>query len=142
MCADIATRIINGAYALDKMPPSLLGKATNLVLKARAEYDAALSKYDVLITPSMPWLPQSLPKLDGSALDKLKKTAGLSLNSNPFNATGHPAMSVPVGFLPSLEDDKLMLPAGMQIISKWFGEEKILRAGHAWETAFDWKTFA
>jgi amidase len=52
-----------------------------------------------------------------------------------------PALSLPVGFLPSLLDEQVRLPVGMQIVGKWYSEATIYRVAYAWEQAFDWKTF-
>ncbi len=73
--------------------------------------------------------------------------------------TGHPAMSIPVGFLPPINDPEVKLPIGMQvglskicfwarlnfcsqIVGKWWDDATVLQFGHAWETTNDWKTFA
>ena len=45
---------------------------------------------------------------------------------------GAPAMALPCGF------SKSGLPLGMQIVGRPFGEETILRVGHAYEQATDW----
>lgn len=63
------------------------------------------------------------------------------MNTSQFNLTGHPAMTLPIGFLPDLSgaDPNVRLPVGMQIIGPLHGEEKILRVGLAYEKMFDWK---
>jgi len=50
----------------------------------------------------------------------------------PFNVTGGPALSVPVGF------SKAGLPLGMQIVGKPFSEALIYRVANAYERATDW----
>jgi aspartyl-tRNA(Asn)/glutamyl-tRNA(Gln) amidotransferase subunit A len=50
----------------------------------------------------------------------------------PFNVTGGPALSVPVGF------SKSGLPLAMQIVGKPFSEALIYRVAHAYEQATDW----
>jgi aspartyl-tRNA(Asn)/glutamyl-tRNA(Gln) amidotransferase subunit A len=50
----------------------------------------------------------------------------------PFNVTGSPALSVPVGF------SKSGLPLGMQIVGKPFSEALIYRVAHAYEQATRW----
>ena len=54
-------------------------------------------------------------------------------NAAPFNPTGHPAMSVPVG----LSDG---LPVGMMIVGSHGGEREIYRLAHTIEQAGDWQT--
>lgn len=53
--------------------------------------------------------------------------------------TGHPAMTLPVGFVPARDDDKVRLPAGLQIVGKKFADIHCLKVGAAWEKAYDWK---
>jgi len=50
----------------------------------------------------------------------------------PFNVTGGPALSVPVGF------SKSGLPLAMQIAGKPFSEALVYRVAHAYEQATDW----
>jgi aspartyl-tRNA(Asn)/glutamyl-tRNA(Gln) amidotransferase subunit A len=52
----------------------------------------------------------------------------------PVNLAGTCAMAVPAGFSVS------GLPIGLQLIGRPFGEEAILRAGHAFEQATEWHT--
>jgi Asp-tRNA(Asn)/Glu-tRNA(Gln) amidotransferase A subunit family amidase len=51
-------------------------------------------------------------------------------NPAPFDATGHPAMSIPCG-----ESDGL--PIGVMLIGKHWDESTIYRAAHAFEQS-DW----
>jgi aspartyl-tRNA(Asn)/glutamyl-tRNA(Gln) amidotransferase subunit A len=48
--------------------------------------------------------------------------------TGPYNLTGSPALSVPIGF----EDG---LPLGFQIVGKAFDEAGVMRVGHAFEQA-------
>jgi aspartyl-tRNA(Asn)/glutamyl-tRNA(Gln) amidotransferase subunit A len=50
----------------------------------------------------------------------------------PFNVTGSPALSVPVGF------SKAGLPLAMQIVGKPFSEALVYRVAHAYEQATQW----
>ena len=50
----------------------------------------------------------------------------------PFNVTGSPALSVPVGF------SKAGLPLAMQLVGKPFSEALIYRVAHAYEQATPW----
>ena len=65
-----------------------------------------------------------------------------NLTLSPRLQTGHPAMSLPVGFLAPLDDPSAKLPIGMQIVGKWYDEPTVYRVAQAWESANDWKTFA
>ena len=50
----------------------------------------------------------------------------------PFNVTGSPAVSVPVGF------SKAGLPLAMQIVGKPYSEALVYRVAHAYEEATQW----
>lgn len=50
----------------------------------------------------------------------------------PFNVTGSPALSVPVGF------SSAGLPLGMQVVGEPFGEALVYRVAHAYEQATGW----
>ncbi|KAK5955123.1 hypothetical protein OHC33_003802 [Knufia fluminis] len=157
---------LNGVYAQDMQKfPGVLGKATNLSLKARHGYDAALGDwtsistfvteqqlaelkkqktYDVLISPTLPYVAKSHPELEaggalGNPILQLQKQVGLTGNTAPLNQTGHPALAMPIGML-DIEEGPLSgsgtkLPVSMQIIGKWWDEEMVYRVAYAWETA-------
>ena len=52
--------------------------------------------------------------------------------THPFNITGHPAMSVPVGW--SRED----LPIGLQIVGPWHGEDRMISVAALLEKLRPW----
>ena len=54
-------------------------------------------------------------------------------NTCPFDASGHPSMSVPCGMIDGL-------PVGMMLTGRKFDEATVLRAAQAFETAGDWKS--
>lgn len=54
------------------------------------------------------------------------------LQASPFNVTGHPAMSVPIGL------DRQGLPLAVQVIGRPFDEATVLRLGRAIETLTGW----
>jgi len=56
------------------------------------------------------------------------KTIWTAMRTLPFNVTGHPALSLPVGFCDGL-------PLGMQIIGRRGDEVGICRVGAAFEAA-------
>jgi amidase len=85
MWAGYSNTIINGKWGWDNLPPTLMGKATNLIRKLRDEYYSALDKYDVLITPTVPFLAPKLPSPDAGIRDVMVNSAGVSLNTSAFN---------------------------------------------------------
>ncbi|KAF9255993.1 amidase signature enzyme [Marasmius fiardii PR-910] len=140
---------ISGEYTL-QTNPSAYGRAVNLIRKLKLEYDALLlDKVDVLVMPTVPCTARRHPPegREAPVLESIRKTAGLTVNTAPFNGTGHPALTIPIGLAPpskddilAPEDENIRLPVGMQIVGPWWGEEKCLRVGAAWEQGWEWKT--
>ena len=63
-------------------------------------------------------------------------SSGAPMQTIPFNVTGHPAMSVPVG----LGSDGL--PVGIQIVGRAFDEATVFRVGRAVEVLSGWEGVA
>jgi amidase len=106
-------------------------KAQNLARKLRADYDAALSTYDVLLMPTLPVKATPLPPA-GSPRELIVQRAFEMLpNTCPMDATGHPAISIPCGMSEGL-------PVGMMLVGKHHDELTLYRAAHAFEQSGDW----
>jgi amidase len=103
------------------------------------DYDAAFREVDVLITPTTPF---AAPKhaTNQSPAKRLSAALGLTFNTSPMDATGHPAISIPVGFVSPEDDGCVKLPVGMQIIGPKFGESLLLEVAGSWEKENDWKS--
>ncbi|KAI9698867.1 MAG: hypothetical protein M1820_007374 [Bogoriella megaspora] len=131
-----------GSYALQRFP-RLYAKAMNLQRNLRDAYNEALETYDVLLTPTLPYIARSHPEKDASPLQSTEKQFGLTVNTCPFNATGHPALALPIGMLEieegPLRGSGVKLPTSMQIVGPWWGEEKVYRAAYAWEMGNRWR---
>lgn len=137
---NVKNGIINGLY-LSEHYPSLYSKCINLSFKATAEYDQALEKVDVLITPTCPMVAPPHGVREGTPLDLIKNTIGLNANTGIFNITGHPALSLPIALLPSADNPEVKLPVGLQIIAKKWNELTIYRVAYGWEKETNWKQF-
>lgn len=129
--------IINGLYLMSRFP-NIYGKTVNIGRQVSDKYQKLFESYDALVMPTTPVVAPKHGKR-GLPLESLKPSMGLTINTAIFNVTGHPAMSIPIGFAPAKDDDQVMLPVGMQIVGGLWQEEKILQVGHAWESNFDWK---
>ncbi|KAI0117932.1 putative amidase [Nemania sp. FL0031] len=129
-------------WAHDRYGPKIHSRSMNLLKAVGDAYDLALKDVDVLITPTLIDPPVRLPEAGYSEgpLKYMGSTTGLLANTSPFNSTGHPALSVPVGFSPAREDPTVKLPVGMQIIGRKYRDVDCLKVAAAWEKAFDWKT--
>jgi amidase len=108
-------------------------KAQNLVRTLRRAYDDALSRYDLLLMPTLPMTPPRLPAPDAPIPEIIQRAFEMLPNTAPFDCTHHPAMSVPCGLVDGM-------PVGMMLIGKHFDEATIYRAAAAFERGIDWKT--
>ncbi|CAN9273067.1 unnamed protein product [Alternaria alternata] len=133
---------LNGLYATQKFP-NLLAKATNLSRQLRDAYDMALQQYDILLTPTLPYVATSHASVDATPLEQIAKQIGLTSNTAPFNQSGHPVLAMPIGMLPVLEgpgvEEGIKLPVSMQVIGKWWDEVGVFEAAFAWERENDWR---
>jgi amidase len=107
-------------------------KAQNLSRKLSAAYDEALAKYDLLLMPTLPVKATPLPPPDASRELYIQRAFEMVPNTAPFDATGHPAMTVPCGMSEGL-------PIGLMLIGKHYDESTIYRAAAAFEAGGDWK---
>jgi aspartyl-tRNA(Asn)/glutamyl-tRNA(Gln) amidotransferase subunit A len=103
-------------------------------LRARRELtdavNAALSRYDVLLTASA---LSTAPRFD-APVDAMSSAS--PMQTIPFNVTGHPAMSVPVG----IASDGL--PIGVQIAGRPFDEATVFRVCRSVEALSGWEKVA
>ena len=92
--------------------------------------NAALGRYDALLTASA---LATAPRFD-APVDALSLAS--PMQTIPFNVTGHPAMSVPVGLAPS------GLPLSVQIVGRPFDEAMVFRVGRTVEQVSGWESVA
>ena len=132
-----------GYAILDRLIPGYAIPAMDYVnaQRARALWDEsvrrALRTYDVLVMPTVPYTAAKIGQIMVQVGDGEEEASFLrTRNLFPFNLTGMPALSVPIGF------DGAGLPAGMQIISNVWDEQTAFNVGHAYQQATDWHTRA
>ncbi len=94
---------------------------------------AFFQQYELFLTPTIATPPYA------SGIFGPSEVAGEAVSSPlepfftyPFNLTGQPAASVPVGFTDS------GLPVGLQIVGRRFAEKTVLRASACFEAARPW----
>lgn len=119
-----------------RYPPAAPAKAQSHVLQLRAAYDAALERFDVLVTPVTPTVAPPHPPAEYGVMDRIGLAMGNSANTCPFNVTGHPALSIPVGWGTAAGGHGSgveKLPVGMQIIGRRWDEDAVLYAASVWE---------
>jgi amidase len=120
-----------GQYFTKHYRGHFYAKAQNLNRKLRAAYDAALSNYDLLLMPTLPMKATPIPPPDAPRDLYIQRAFEMVPNTAPFNASGHPAMSIPCGMSDGL-------PIGLMLIGKYYDESAIYRAAAAFESAGDW----
>lgn len=132
--------IINGLSLMQNYP-GLYAKTMNIAQQIRDSYEKLFQEYDIIIMPTTPFVaPKNMEwKRGDPPIDALKPSMGITINTAVFDVTGHPAMSLPVGFAPSSQDATVRLPVGMQLVGGLWQEQKILDAAFTWESANDWK---
>jgi aspartyl-tRNA(Asn)/glutamyl-tRNA(Gln) amidotransferase subunit A len=86
------------------------------------------------LTPTIPEPPPALAAATAPPVDDIvRRMNRFSRLTRPFNALGLPALAVPAGFT---ADGR---PLGLSITGRPFAEATVLRLGHAWEQASDWR---
>jgi aspartyl-tRNA(Asn)/glutamyl-tRNA(Gln) amidotransferase subunit A len=89
------------------------------------------ARYDLLATPTLPTTAFDAkgPMPDGVDGERFPSPLHAVAFSYPFNMTGHPACTIPIG----LADDGL--PVGLQLVAERGREDLLLRVARAWEAA-------
>jgi amidase len=131
--------MINGLSLMQNYP-GLYAKTMNIAQQLRDSYEKLFQEYDLIIMPTTPFVaPKNVDWRRGDPpIEALKPSMGITINTAIFNVTGHPALSLPVGFASSSEDPNVRLPVGMQIVGGLWQEQMILNAAYSWELANDW----
>jgi len=123
-----------GEYFIKNYRGHFYAKAQNLSRVLAKAYDDALSKYDLLLLPTVPMKATLLPPSNAPLKLIVQRALEMLGNTCPLDVTGHPAMSVPCGMSNGL-------PIGVQLVAKHWEESTIYRAAHAFEQAGDWRNF-
>lgn len=87
--------------------------------------DVVLSQYDALLT--------AISLGPAPSFVSTSVSSSWPLQASPFNVTGHPAISVPVGL------DSCRLPLAIQLVGRRFDEATILRIAQSVEHLSGWK---
>ncbi|NKB39334.1 MAG: amidase [Gammaproteobacteria bacterium] len=132
MPQNVQIMLLFGQY-LERYNGYYYGKAKNMMRRLAAAYDSALANYDLLLMPTSSGKPMAnvTSLADASTEQVMEHALNAIFNTCQFDATGHPAMSIPCG-------EREGLPIGMMLVGKHFDEPTIYRAAHAFEQSFDW----
>jgi aspartyl-tRNA(Asn)/glutamyl-tRNA(Gln) amidotransferase subunit A len=128
--SEVKRRIIMGTYALSSgYYDAYYLKALKVRTLIKNDFEEALKKVDSLVTPVSPTTAFKIGEKIGDPL-----TMYLSdIYTISTNLAGLPGMSVPCGF------DSEGMPISFQLLGRPFGEEIILRLGHAYQQATDFR---
>jgi aspartyl-tRNA(Asn)/glutamyl-tRNA(Gln) amidotransferase subunit A len=122
-----------GADFRSRAYPSVLFTANDYVQATRehrrmmTEMEPLYARFDAFVTAGMGEAPRLS---DYRSVSFWQKPSLLTA----WNVTGQPVLMLPNGFGGN------GLPLGMQILGRPFGEETMLRVGHAYERATEWHT--
>jgi amidase len=119
---------LSGRYTFEIGGGKYYAMARNLAFRLRKAYDAALSEFDVLVMPTVPYTATELPPPDAPLDTYLTTALSMVVNCAPFNISGHPACTVPAELVKGL-------PTGLMIIGKRFDDTTVLRVAHTYEQA-------
>jgi amidase len=128
LSASLKVTMLMGQYMLEKHRGIHYARAQNLVRRVTAGYDKALASYDLLLMPTLPIKAPKLPAPSASISEICAAGFEMIGNTAPFDATGHPAISVPCQSADSL-------PIGLMLVGKHWDESTIYRAAYAFEQA-------
>jgi amidase len=102
-------------------------RAQNQTFMLRDAYDEALQSVDVLAMPTCAPFAVAQPLEANPGIRSVFDAAfGYHLNTAPFNATEHPAITVPAG-------DVEGMPVGLMFVARHFDESVLIRLASAWE---------
>lgn len=125
---EVKRRILMGTYALSAgFYDAYYKRAQQVRTVVRDEMDAAVSKYDALLSPVA---PTAAYKFGEKLSDPLAMYKG-DLMTVSLNLAGLPAVSLPFSLDTSQRASGL--PIGVQLIGKSFGEAELLKLAHVLE---------
>ncbi|WP_418282690.1 amidase [Halorubrum sp. DTA98] len=117
--------LLLGAYTNREYHSQYYAHGMNLVVEMTERYDEALETYDLLAMPTtVTSAPEHRP--DQDPYERLQEPAVVA-NTEPFNRTGHPGVSVPAGMVDEC-------PVGLMLVGARFDDATVLNAAHAVES--------
>lgn len=125
---EVKRRIMIGTYALSAgYYDAYYVKAQKIRRLISEDYQNAFAEVDMVLSPTSPTTAFKLnEKVDDPVTMYLSDIYTIGVN-----LAGLPGMSLPVGFDQGL-------PVGMQLVSNYFTEEKLLRVGHQYQQHVDY----
>ena len=124
-------------HAAQHLDPSAVPRALELADLVREQLAVFFDDFDLLITPTMPDLPDAFEQAAVGRLDdgpdEIKQLwASRGTFTDPFNLSGNPAISLPLGW------SSTGLPIGVQLVGRWAAEPTLLAYAERFERALPW----
>ncbi len=125
--ASIKNSLVVTEYIQRNYQGSVYGKAQNITLELRKEYDEILTNSDAIVMPTSPVGPPPFGELMGRQIMK-EHGAGFDIAKNTalFDVTHHPALTVPCGKVDGA-------PVGLMFVGNRFDEATLFKLGYAYE---------
>ena len=121
---EVKRRIMLGTFALSSgYYDAYYGRAQAVRAKLRADFNAAFSRVDFLLTPTTPEVAFPI----GAKTDDPLAMYLSDIFTAPANLVGIPAIAIPSGF------SREHLPLSLQIMSSHFAERALFRAANFFE---------
>ena len=127
---EVKRRIILGTYVLSSgYYDAYYLRAQKVRTLIRGDFLRAFEKVDALVTPTAPTAAFKIGEKSGDPLQMYLS----DIFTISANLAGICGISIPCGFTRNPK-----LPIGLQLLGKPFGEEVLLRIGHAYEQSTAW----
>ena len=124
---EVKRRIMLGTYALSSgYYDAYYLRAQKVRTLIKKDFEKAFEEVDLILTPTS---PTPAFKLGEKTEDPLEMYLS-DVFTVTANIAGVPAISIPGG---KIKEGGSELPFGLQLTAKWFDEENLLRAAHAFE---------
>lgn len=115
-----------GQYGLDHYGGRYYAKAQNIARRAKAAFDAVFAEYDLLLMPTVPIKAPPLSEANASISATIEQAFSMLGNTQTFDVTGHPALTLPCGTGDGL-------PIGLMLVGADYAEGTLYRAAAAFE---------
>jgi len=125
---EVKKRIMLGTYALSSgYYDAYYLRAQKVRTLIKKDFEKAFDEVDLILAPTT---PTPAFRIGEKTEDPLEMYLS-DIFTVTANIAGIPAISIPCG---TIKEGGKDLPFGLQLMAKWFDEENLLRAAHAYET--------
>ncbi len=118
--------VLCAEHTIGRTGGAAYARASNVRPQINAAVDAALSRYDVLCYPTLPFSATKIPSSDAPIDEYVARALEMIPNTAVSNVTGNPDLTIPVAAGGGM-------PVGMSIIGRQYDERMLVRVGRAYE---------